>query len=187
MNIDPIVLIERHYPPGTLSHRVMLAHGREVAELAAAVAARVARHSTVDLDFVVEAAWLHDIGIGLTATPRLGCQGKAPYIAHGILGADLLRQAGLPRHALVSERHIGVGLTVGDIDRQRLPLPRRDMSPQALEEEIIAYADLFFSKQTDGPGGPRTAAEVRAKLGRFGDGKIAIFDRWHARFAPELS
>jgi uncharacterized protein len=181
--MNPLALIEQHYSPGSLSYRVMVAHGREVAELAALVAAGAARRQPVDLAFVVEAAWLHDIGVGLTATPRLGCHGKAPYIAHGILGADLLRQAGLPRHALVCERHIGVGLTVGDIECQRLPLPHRDMSPQTLEEEIIAYADLFFSKQADGKGGPRSAEDVRARLSRFGAGKVAIFDRWHTRFA----
>lgn len=181
--MNPLSLIERYHPPGTRSHGVLVAHGREVAELAAAVAANLARTEPVDVILVTEAAWLHDIGIGLTATPRLGCHGDAPYIAHGVLGAELLRQAGLPRHALVCERHIGVGLSVADIDRQQLPLPRRDMRPQSIEEEIVAYADLFFSKGTGGPHGPRTVAEVRAKLARFGSEKPAIFDLWHARFA----
>jgi len=95
----------------------------------------------------------------------------------------LLRAAGLPRHALVCERHIGVGLSVADIDRQQLPLPRRDMLPVSLEEQIVAYADLFFSKSADGPGGPRSASAVRTKLARFGADKVAVFDSWHARFA----
>jgi uncharacterized protein len=181
--MDPLELIARHHPPGTLSHRILLNHGREVAALATAVAHRLGRQQPVDALFVSEAAWLHDIGIGLTNTPRLGCCGTAPYLAHGILGAELLRAAGLLRHALVCERHIGVGLSVADIDRQRLPLPRHDMRPQSLEEEIVAYADLFFSKTPDGPGGPRSVAEVRAKLGRFGAAKVMIFDTWHARFA----
>jgi len=180
--MNPLELIAQHYPPGTLSHRILLNHGREVAALATAVAKRLAGHQPIDAGFVNEAAWLHDIGIGLTNTPRLGCGGTAPYLAHGILGAELLRAAGLPRHALVCERHIGVGLSIDDIDRQRLPLPLRDMRPQSVEEEIVAYADLFFSKTPDGPGGPRSAAEVRAKLGRYGAAKVAIFDTWHARF-----
>jgi uncharacterized protein len=181
--MDPLALLAQHHPPGTLTHRILLNHGREVAALATAVAHRLGRHQPVDAVFVNEAAWLHDIGIGLTNTPRLGCSGSAPYLAHGILGAELLRAAGLPRHALVSERHIGVGLTIADIEQQRLPLPRRDMIPRSVEEEIVAYADLFFSKTPDGPGGPRSAAEVRAKLGRFGAAKVLIFDTWHTRFA----
>jgi uncharacterized protein len=181
--MDPVTLIERHYLPGSLAHRVMIAHGREVAALASQVAERLSREQSVDLTFVREAAWLHDIGIDLTATPRLGCHGTAPYIAHGVLGAERLRQAGLPRHALVCERHIGVGLGIDDIEAQGLPLPRRDMRPQTIEEQIVAYADLFFSKRPDGPGGPLGAEQIRDKLGRHGAAKVAIFNRWHARFA----
>jgi uncharacterized protein len=182
--MNTLQLIERYHPPGSLSHRVLLAHGREVATLAEAVAEHVGREQPVDRTFVVEAAWLHDIGIGLTNKPRIGCFGDAPYLAHGVLGAELLRAEGLPRHALVCERHIGVGLSVADIEWQKLPLPRRDMRPQSLEEEIVAYADLFFSKRPDGPGGPRSVDEVRAKLAKHGAGKVTIFDHLHARFAP---
>lgn len=181
--MDPLSLLERHHLPGTLAHHVLLRHGREVAGLATAVAERLSRTTPVDIALVTEAAWLHDIGIGLTRTPRLGCYGTAPYIAHGVLGAELLQAAGMPRHALVCERHIGVGLGITDIDRQQLPLPRREMSPTSLEEQIVAYADLFFSKTPEGPGGPHSVAAVRAKLSRFGAGKVAVFDRWHASFA----
>lgn len=181
--MNPLPLLELHHPPGTLSHRVLLTHSREVAALATAVAERVSRTTAVDIGFVTEAAWLHDIGIGLIHAPRFGCFGAAPYIAHGVLGAELLWAAGLPRHALACERHIGVGLGIADIDRQQLPLPRREMRPIALEEEIVAYADLFFSKTPDDPGGPCSAATVRAKLGRFGTGNQAVFDAWHDRFA----
>ncbi len=183
--MNPLELIARYYAPGSLAYRVMVAHGREVADLATTVAGRIARSEPVDGGFVAEAAWLHDIGIALTATPRLGCHGEAPYIAHGLLGAGILRQAGLPRHALVCERHIGVGLSIADIEWQQLPLPRIDMRPHTLEEQIVAYADLFFSKTTDGPGGPREVAAIRARLGRFGAEKVATFDSWHARFSPE--
>jgi uncharacterized protein len=181
--MNPVALIEQHYSPGTLAHRVMIVHGREVAALAVQVAEQVGREQQIDATFVFEAAWLHDIGIDLTATPRLGCHGTAPYIAHGVLGAKRLRQAGLPRHALVCERHIGVGLGIDDIEAQGLPLPHRDMRPQTTEEQIVAYADLFFSKQPDGPGGPRTAEQVRGKLARYGAAKVVVFDHWHARFA----
>ena len=35
----------------------------------------------------------------------------------------MLDSEGLPQHALVCERHIGVGLTMEDIRLQKLPLP----------------------------------------------------------------
>ena len=181
--MNPHRLIEQHYSPGTLAHRILLDHGHAVAKLAEAVAQRLRRNQDVDVTLVSEAAVLHDIGIGLTNTPRLGCFGSAPYLAHGILGAELLRAAGLPRHALVCERHIGVGLSRADIVRQQLPLPHHDMLPLSLEEQIVAYADLFFSKTVTGAGGPRSASAVRAKLTRFGADKVAVFNCWHARFA----
>jgi uncharacterized protein len=70
---------------------------------------------------------------------------------------------------------------MGDIRGQELPLPHRDMSPQTLEERIIAYSDLFYSKTTPGK---RTAAKVRSSLARFDNKKVDIFNRWHQKFQP---
>ena len=55
-------------------------------------------------------------------------RGRASYICHGVEGRRMLEAEGLPRHALVCERHTGAGLTVDDIISQRLPLPLRDMT-----------------------------------------------------------
>lgn len=173
-------LIDRHYAGHDLARGVLIDHSRQVAELAVATGRRLrARGWAVDLDFVAEAAWLHDIGMLQTNVPQFGCAGTDPYIRHGLLGAELVTAAGLPRHALVCERHIGVGLSCNDIRDQQLPLPLRDMRPQTLEEQIITYADLFFSKQR---GGRRSLDEVRSSLARRGEEKVAIFDAWHARF-----
>ena len=93
---------------------------------------------------------LHDIGIFMTRTPELGCHGKHPYICHGILGSDLLKKEGQPELALVCERHVGVGISKADIHRHRLQLPKRDMIPVSIEEQIVCYADKFFSKNGNG-------------------------------------
>ncbi len=160
----------------------MLAHSHLVARLALKVAERVGQSEPVDKDFIEQAALLHDIGMLFTDAPKLDCHGNRPYIAHGVIGADILRKEGLPRHASVCERHIGVGLSVEDIKAQKLPLPLRDMQPQTLEEIIVAYADLFYSKTRTGM---RTAEMVRAALARFGQHKVSIFDEWHRRFEPQ--
>ncbi len=89
----------------------------------------------------------------------------------------------MPRHGLVCDRHIGVGLSSRDIQQQNLPLPPRDMVPKSLEERIIAYADLFFSKDPGLQEGEKTAEDVRASLSRFGAEKVAIFNEWHGLFA----
>lgn len=105
------------------------------------------KHLSPDLEFIKEAAMLHDVGIFLINEPRLDCHGDKPYIAHGYLGRELLEKEGLSRHALVCERHVGVGITLENIEKNNLPLPKRDMTPQSIEEKIICLADKFFSKK----------------------------------------
>jgi uncharacterized protein len=57
------------------------------------------------------------------------------------------------------------------------------MLPVSIEEQIVAYADLFFSKDPTKDGAERHPEQVRASLARFGADKVAIFDAWHSRFA----
>lgn len=177
--MQPLDLINRYYAGHNQARRILIAHSRRVAGLAVAVSERVGQRARVDREFVEQASMLHDIGMLQTDTPKLGCHGEQPYITHGIIGAELLRNEGLPRHALVCERHIGVGLSIEDIETQGLPLPLRDMCPQSLEEEIVAYADLFFSKTKPGQRAPEMVRELLAKYGQH---KVSIFDAWHDRF-----
>ena len=59
--MDPVEIICRFYAPDSKSYRILLEHGRLVAEKALAAAARVA-HLQPDLSFIHSAAILHDIG-----------------------------------------------------------------------------------------------------------------------------
>ena len=173
---DLIDLVYSNHPK---ARKVLVEHCRNVAELAKSIALRLRKTTDIDISFVEEAALLHDIGMIKTDIPKFYCGGTEPYIRHGVLGADLLRSVGLDRHALVCERHIGIGLSVHDILSQQLPLPTRDMRPQNIEEEIIAYADLFFSKTK-----PRkkTPEEIRYSLSKYGEDKLIVFERWHSQF-----
>jgi uncharacterized protein len=182
MKIKPLELIDKYYGNHSKARNILLAHSRQVADLAVSVADAIMSDTTVDRDFIEEAAMLHDIGMLYTNTPKLGCHGDKPYITHGVIGAELLLKESLPHHALVCERHIGVGLSIQDIEEQQLPLPSRDMRPQTLEEKIVAYADLFFSKTRHGM---RTADMARNTLDKHGHYKAAIFDKWHKRFDPQ--
>jgi uncharacterized protein len=179
--LQPLVIIDKYYSENQAARKILLAHSIQVARLAVTVAKQVERTEPVDIEFVEQASLLHDIGMLYTNTPQLACFGEKPYMCHGIIGAKLLNGEGYPGHALVCERHIGVGLSVQDIKGQDLPLPLRDMSPQTLEEKVVAYADLFFSKTTPGK---RTADKVRASLARYDSKKVAVFDQWHERFQP---
>ncbi|HXE95823.1 MAG TPA: HD domain-containing protein [Dongiaceae bacterium] len=161
--------------------RIVLIHGRHVADLALRIA-ECLEMGKEERQFIEEAAMLHDIGVCRVSAPELGLHGSLPYIMHGVLGRDILEKEGYPLHALVSERHTGVGLTCEDIVRQNMPLPHRDMCPQSLSEEIICFADLFYSKNPDKLDRRKTVARVRKKLLPFGEDKVAVFDAWLTRF-----
>jgi uncharacterized protein len=175
--MDPVELIAGHYKGNSKAHKILLAHSERVADKALAAAGRVS-HLEPDLEFIRQAALLHDIGILLTAAPQLGCYGKHPYVCHGVLGRELLEAEGLKRHALVCERHVGVGITRRDIRLQRLPLPARDMRPVTIEEQIICYADKFFSKNGTGAHKEKTVSEILQKLASYGKDKAARFKHW---------
>lgn len=163
------------------SLEIVLKHSRHVADLALEVAERL-RLPESDCLFIEEAALLHDIGVCEVHAPSLGLHGFHPYIMHGVLGRAILEQEGYPLHALICERHTGVGLTLEDIIAQGLPLPHRDMCPRSLPEQIICFADLFYSKNPGRLGERKTAAQVRKKLLPFGKDKVAIFDVWLLKF-----
>ena len=161
--------------------KIVLEHSRHVAVLALDVAGRLGLTEDECL-FIEEASLLHDIGVCQVHAPGLGLHGKHPYIMHGVLGRAILDHEGYPLHALVCERHTGVGLTCEDITRQKLPLPHRDMCPQSLSEQIICFADLFYSKKPGRLGERKTSQQVRKKLFPFGEEKVAVFDAWLTQF-----
>ena len=183
--IDYHTIIEQYYTPGTALYDTLVIHSQQVADLAVRLAVRYNDlHPAVDpldIDFVREAAMLHDIGMFRTDAPGIHCHGTEPYICHGILGAQLLRRHHLPRHALVCERHTGTGLSLDDIVSQHLPLPHRQMLPVTLEEKVICYADKFFSKsRLEEP--PKTLERARRSLAKFGGGTLQRFDEMVALF-----
>ena len=145
--LDCLSIIERYYTPGNDDYRVLVSHSRRVADMAVALSQRlIDKGVPMDIEFVEEAAMLHDIGIIFCDAPKIYCRGSHKYIEHGYLGAELLRAEGLPKHALVAERHTGTGITIEQVEREELPIPERDYCPQSLEEKIICYADKFYSK-----------------------------------------
>ncbi len=181
---DPIEIIQAYCDPDSLSHAVLLRHGRQVARKAAEVAGNVPDLQP-DLAFIQEAAMLHDIGMLRTNTPTLGCTGRYPYLFHGILGRALLEERGLARHALVCARHVGVGIGIADIRKYNLGLPERDMAPVTLEEQIICYADKFFSKSAIRSGREKTVDEIICELATYGEDKVKRFMAWTELFDRE--
>jgi uncharacterized protein len=179
--MNPIDIITRYYETDSKAYNILIKHGRQVANRALKIAGRVA-HLKPDQTFLKQAARLHDIGIFLTNSPELGCFGKNSYVEHGYLGRKILEKIGLPAHALVCERHVGVGLTEYDIRHQSLPIPARDMVPVSIEEQIICYADKFYSKNGQDTDREKSVDEIVDSLKRYGQDKVARFQAWVEMF-----
>ena len=172
-------IINRYYPKDNELRRILLVHSRSVADKAIAIA-NAHPELPIDKQFVEEAAMLHDIGIFKTNAPSIQCFGTEPYICHGTIGAQLMREEGFPLHALVCERHTGAGLSLKEIERQNLPVPHHDMLPVTLEEKLICFADKFFSKTH--LEREKTLEQARQSLVKFGEEELARFDAWTALF-----
>lgn len=183
---SPYEIIDELYEPGSDLYVMLLEHSVQVARKALAVADRLPAARNVDRAFLEEAALLHDIGIYLTRAPQLCCYGDRPYLTHGVLGREILEARGLPRHARVCECHVGVGITAEEVRRNHLPLPERDMLPQTLEEEIVAYADKFYSKDCQTVYRENSLERILDGMRRHGPEKVEIFRGWAERFEPGL-
>lgn len=177
--MDIQAVFNKYYQPGTPLYNSVWSHSRLVADKALQLA-QAHPELEIDLDFVYEAAMIHDIGVFLTNAPSIYCTGDQPYICHGVLGAELMRADGYPRHALVCERHTGTGLTVADIIAQNLPLPHRDMCPVSLEEKLVCFADKFYSKSN--PDREKPLDKVRKSVARYGEDSLRRFEEMAALF-----
>ena len=181
--MNPIDILEQYYDRNSKAFEILTAHGNQVARKALKVAEKVS-HLGPDLDFIEKAAMLHDIGVFLTDSLQLGCNGTHPYIRHGVLGYDLMIGAGRSQLARICERHVGVGISAADVLRFNLPLPERDMLPISIEEQIICYADKFFSKNGNGSlrAPEKTVAEINSSLRKYGKDKVNRFQIWVGMF-----
>ncbi len=170
--MDYNLIIHKYYSNNPELLQILLKHSKAVADKALAIAEA---HPELRLDrqFIMEAAMVHDIGIIKTDAPDIQCFGTEPYIRHGVLGAEIMRAEGYPRHARVCERHTGAGLSLKEIEEQRLPLPHEDLLPETLEEKVICYADKFFSKTK--LEREKTLAEAERSVAKHGEEGLKRF------------
>jgi len=97
------------------------------------IAVRIAQKAHANIALVEAGAILHDIG-----------RSKTHGILHGVLGAELARNLGLPEQIImIIELHIGAGIPKNE--SEALGLPPKDYMPISLEEKIVAHADNLIS------------------------------------------
>ena len=185
--MDPKIteIINKYYPPGSKAHSILLTHSLTITELALAIA-RAHPELGADEETLMFSGMLHDIGILYTDAPEIGCAGHLPYVAHGYMGRALLEREGLPLIALVCERHIGVGITIADIQNRKLNLPLREMTPKTIEEKIVCYADKFYSKSANNILQPKPLNKVKKSISKYGEEKWKIFEEMIALFGIEI-
>ena len=155
-------VIDKYYPPESELRRILLIHSRQVADRCLRIA-KTHPELKLDKEFLEEAAMLHDIGIVRCDAPSIQCFGTEPYIRHGVIGGQMLREEGIDeRYARVCERHTGTGLP--------------GYEPETLEEKVVCYADKFYSKTR--LGAERTVLETVQSLEKFGQEGVKRFFSW---------
>lgn len=164
-------IIERYYADNAPLRDLLIHHSEQVRDHALRVADS---HPELALDrqILTDGAMLHDIGIFLCDAAGIHCHGRHHYIAHGRVGGQLLRRLaaeGLENAtvlARICERHTGTGLP--------------GYEPETLEEQVICYADKFYSKSH--PERVSTPEQAATSLSRFGRHCADKFWEWDERF-----
>ena len=176
MNIDPLQMIDRFYPDGDPAKAILCKHSTQVMEKALAILDASPWAALLDRELIRAGALLHDIGIRKCHAPDIGCNGKLPYIAHGIAGAAMLRKLDpeLEKIARICERHTGTGLSAAEIKKRGIPLPERDLMPETPEEKLVCLADKFFSKSAEMK--EKSLPDIRRSMAKFGSENVARFD-----------
>lgn len=177
--MEPLELIDRYYSDNEPLRQLLIHHSRQVTERALRIAAQRPQLQ-LDSSFIAQAAMLHDIGIFQTHAPAIGCHGTVPYLMHGYLGAQLMRSEGYGDIARVCERHTGTGLTAEIIRMRGLPIPPADYRPETLEEQVICYADKFYSKSH--PQRVRSIDDTARSLHKYGEEGVRTFLGWAKLF-----
>ena len=78
-------IIDLLYPAGDPAREIFLKHSLQVRNKALEIAEKFPE---ADIELICHGAMLHDIGIRFCHAPNIGCNGKADYLLHGIIGAE---------------------------------------------------------------------------------------------------
>ena len=161
-------IINKYYADNEPLRKLLIKHSKQVTDRALKI---VDNHPELHIDraFVEQAAMLHDIGIFMTDAPAIHCHGTHHYLMHGYLGGQLMRKEGLDKVV---------------IKARELPLPEGDYRPETLEEQLVCYADKYYSKSH--PNRIRSAEDTAKSLEKFGHEGVDIFWNWVKLFEPEL-
>ncbi|MBH1933841.1 HDIG domain-containing protein [Streptomyces sp. AV19] len=171
--------LHEKYAPSRAAFELVHTHCEIVRDIALQLLSTDGRHA-LDAELVRVGALVHDIGVYRLLGEDGWLEG-VPYVRHGVLGHEILRQEGFPeRLCRFCSCHTGVGISREDIRRQGLDLPAADYLAETGEEQLVMYADKFHTKST--PPAFVSADAYAAQIGRFGAEKAVAFAELRARF-----
>ncbi len=187
METDTFYNLHKKYAPSEKILDLVWSHSLNVEGIVKKI---IADHPELQIkeDLARAGAIAHDIGVYLVEPCSCHKKGreksKEPYIKHGVIGADIIRNEGLGKEvALMVERHIGTGISKEQILKNNLPLPVKDFIPKTLEEKLVGYADNFHSKK------PKfnSYAEIKKDLSHYGEESVQRLEECKKIFGiPEI-
>ncbi|MDD2205300.1 MAG: HDIG domain-containing protein [Bacteroidales bacterium] len=175
MDVD--LIIKKYYQPYTKGYDIYIQHVTAVAKTALSVCENNPELN-INKELVYNAAMLHDIGICMVDAASIECYGFCPYIQHGILGRLILEDEGFADYGRFCETHVGTGFYKDEIIDRKLPLPIKDMIPNTIEEQVVCYADKFFSKSDADLSVPKNLERVKHSIAKYGQRGAAVFENW---------
>ncbi len=186
MTVDPYKIIEKYYTPGSLAYTILVAHSTMVCSKATTIATRrnkLHKENQVNIQLVQEWALLHDIWICTTKTPDIGNTWNKPYLHHIVAWYEILLKEELPKHARIALTHTWCWIHHSQIKERKLPLSLElNYLPQSLEEKIVSYADLFYTKHLENLYVEKTPKKIKKEQQVFWLSQVDTFNKWHSLF-----
>ena len=177
--IDYFKIIHKHIPQDSPAYKPYIIHVILVTQKAIQAAKHIGL-STEQIQFIEEAAMLHDIGVIKVNAPEIGCNGPLRYLYHMPEGRKILESENLTEHAKVCEGHTTITELV--VKNKSMDIPVRDYSPKTIEQECVAWADKFYSKGGEHFWIPRTVDQIRESRQELGQPAIDMFNKWNKKF-----
>ena len=167
-SFNDIERLHRRFAPSNEAYQLVFDHSKIVGAIAEQLM-NLQPFSAAERALVQVGCLLHDIGV-YRLYDEAGHLDHANYIRHGILGNNLLREAGFDETLCrFASHHTGVGLTRSDVAEQHLPLPPGDYLAETRAERLVMYADKFHTKTS--PPKFLTVDAYADKIGQFGPEK----------------
>ncbi len=182
--ISQIVELHHKYAPNDAVYNLVYGHCQVVSEIAQWCVSNLPTNDKVDVELLVIAALLHDIGAYVFFDDEGRVANKRLYPLHAMLSAKIIADEGIDKRvAQVVETHLLLGLSKQEIIEKPWPLPARDFIPDSIEAELLCYADRFHSKKP-------TFNSFDAFLTRLREGmpqQAVKFESWSRRFGiPDI-